>query len=127
MQWLRFFTPYGDDELNNSILSKILRWEAAGKATFPFTDGKEQYDYIHIKELAKQVVAIISQNKINGNINVCTGKPTSLKTIVEEFIRTRELKIRPEYGAYKTRDYDSPVIYGDNTKIREVLEEYYEK
>lgn len=120
-QWLRFFTPYGDDELNNSILSKILQWNKEGKDTFPFTDGCEQYDYIHIDELSKQVVSVISQTKIDKAINICTGKPTSLKDIVEEFISQRKLNIRPLYGAYKSRSYDSDVIYGDNKKIMQIL------
>lgn len=127
LYWLRFFTPYGNDHLNNSILSKILKWEEEGKETFPFTDGKEEYDYIHVKELAKQVVATISQNKIKGEINICTGKPTSLKFIVENFIKENNLKIRPIYGAFKKRNYDSPIIYGDNAKILRIMEEINDK
>lgn len=126
-QWLRFFTPYGDDELNNSILSKILRWEHEGRLTFPFTDGTESYDYIHIDELSKQVVAAIHQTDIDDCINICTGKPTSLKEIVETFIKEKKLKIKPEYGAFKSRSYDSTIIYGDNLKIQKILENYNEK
>ncbi len=123
-QWLRFFTPYGDDKLNNSILSKILKWEKEGKDSFPFTEGKEQYDYIHVDMLAKYVVATISQTKIDGEINICTGNPTELKVMVENFIKDNNLKIKPIFGAYKSRNYDSPIIYGDNTKILKILEGY---
>lgn len=122
-QWLRFFTPYGDDELNNSILSKILKWEKEGQESFPFTEGKEQYDYIHVDTLAKYVVATIMQTQIDGEINICTGKPTELKTMVENFIKENNLKIKPIFGAYKSRNYDSPIIYGDNTKLLKILGE----
>ena len=127
LQNLRFFTPYGDDEKNNSILSKILTWEKEGKKSFPFTEGREQYDYIHIDELTKQVIATISQNKINGIINICSGYPTSLKEMVEKFLKENNLKIKPEYGAFKTREYDSSIIFGDKEKITKILEEYNEK
>lgn len=127
LQYLRFFTPYGDDELNNSILSKILKWEKEGRESFPFTDGKEQYDYIHIDDLSKQVIATILQTKISGNINICSGKPTMLKEIVEEFVKKKKLKIHPEYGAFVRRGYDSTVIYGDNEKIKKNLGAYDEK
>lgn len=121
LQWLRFFTPYGDDEHNNSILTKILKWEKEGKTSFPFTEGKEQYDYIHIDVLAEQIVRIILQEKINGIINCCSGKPTSLKDMVESFIQEHRLKIRPEYGAFPSRPYDADVIYGDTTKIKQIM------
>lgn len=121
LQWLRFFTPYGDDEHNNSILTKILKWEKEGKTSFPFTEGKEQYDYIHIDVLAEQIVRIILQEKISGIINCCSGKPTSLKDMVESFIQEHRLKIRPKYGAFPSRPYDADVIYGDTTKIKQIM------
>lgn len=121
LQWLRFFTPYGDDEKNDSILSKIIRWDREGKTTFPFTEGMEEYDYIFIDELVRQISAAISQNKIKGIINCCSGKPSFLRDKVEEVIAKRKLQIRPEYGAFKSRPYDSKCIYGDNTKIMEIL------
>ena len=120
-QWIRPFTVYGDDSLNSSLMSKILLWEKEGKTSFPFTEGNEEYDYILVSDLAKQIAAILSQTKIDGVIDCCSGKPTKLKDKIEEFILENNLKIRPEYGAFKTRPYDSKVIYGDSTKIKKIL------
>lgn len=122
LQWIRPFTVYGDEALNNSLMSKILRWEAEGKKSFPFTMGEEEYDYIEVNDLAEQIIAIASQTEIDGVINCCSGKPTRLKDRIESFIAENNLKIRPEYGAFPTRDYDSSVIYGDTTKINRIME-----
>lgn len=121
LQWLRPFTVYGDDERNNSIMSKILRWEREGKETFPFTDGSEEYDYIHVDELSRQITAIIAQKEIAGVIDCCSGKPTRIGDKIEEFIRENNLHIRPEYGAFPSRSYDSSVIYGDRTQIDQIM------
>lgn len=121
-QWIRPFTVYGDERLNNSLMSKILLWEKEGKTSFPFTEGNEEYDYILVNDLVKQIAAVLSQTEINGVIDCCSGKPTKLRDKIEEFIKENHLKIRPEYGAYKTRPYDSKAIYGDNTKIKEIME-----
>lgn len=126
-QWLRFFTPYGDDKYNNSILSKILSWEQEGKTSFPFTDGLEEYDYIHVDELAEQVVNVVKQQEIQGIINICSGKSVRLKDVVEKFLKENSLKIKPEYGAFKRRDYDSNIIYGDNQKIQNIIRRNNEK
>lgn len=123
LQWLRPFTVYGDDQRNQSILSKIMQWEAEGKKTFPFTDGKEEYDYISVYDLAKQIVAIIDQEEINGVIDCCSGIPMRLGDRVEAFIRENDYQIRPEYGAFPQRRYDSPVIYGNRAKIDKIMKQ----
>jgi dTDP-6-deoxy-L-talose 4-dehydrogenase (NAD+) len=40
---------------------------------------------------------------------------------VEEFISTRHLNIRPQFGVFPDRPYDSPIVYGDNTKIQRII------
>lgn len=120
LQWVRPFTVWGDEELNGSILNKILKWEAEGKKTFPFTMGDEMYDYIHVNDLVQDIVSVISQNCIGGVINLGSGQPTRLKDKVEQFILDNNLAIRPEYGAYKRRDYDTPVIYADMEKLEDI-------
>lgn len=121
LQWIRPFTVYGDDARNQSILSKIIQWEAEGRESFPFTDGSEQYDYISVDELARQIAAIIDQTAIDGVIDCCSGKPTRLGDRVEEFIKENHFRIRPEYGAFPRREYDSPVIYGNREKLDCIL------
>lgn len=121
LQWLRPFTVYGDDEKNQSILSKIIKWEKEGKETFPFTDGNEMYDYILVEDLARQIAAIISQTDICGVIDCCSGIPVRLGDKIEEFLTEKGFKIRPEYGVFLNREYDSNVIYGDRRKIEKIL------
>lgn len=121
LQWVRPFTVYGDDEHNDSLFSKIIQWEKRGDRVFPFTLGEEEYDFIHVEEVAKQIVATISQNTVQGVIDCCTGQPKKLKDMVEYFLESNKFEIRPEYGAFPSRRYDSPVIYGDVTKIKKIL------
>lgn len=123
-QHLRFFYTYGDDmHSSGSVFSKILQMAAEGKETFPFTDGKNKFDYIEINELAKQIAAVAMQKDVKGIINCCSGKPVSIKEQVEYFIKLHNLSIKPDFGKYPSRPYDSPCIYGDNTKIRRIMEQ----
>lgn len=122
LQWLRGFYILGDDSKNHSIFTKICETAQAGKKTFPFTSGKTQYDFIHIKELADQIASVVMQTKVTGIINCCSGKPVTLAEQVEAFIKEHGFDIKLEYGAFPDRPYDSPIIYGDDRKIREVME-----
>ena len=120
-QWLRCFYVLGDDKKNNSIFCKLLQAAESGKKTFPFTTGKNKYDFIQLKDLAKLLSASITQTEIDGIINCCTGKPISLADQVEAFIKENNLDIKLDYGAFPDRPYDSPCIYGDTVKIKHIL------
>lgn len=121
LYWLRAFYIVGDDTRNSSIFTKILQAVEDGKKEFPFTTGMNQYDFIDIKELAKQIVAASTQDKITGIINVCSGHPITLKEKVEQFIRDKNLDIQLQYGVFPERAYDSKIIYGNSDKIMKIL------
>lgn len=121
IQWLRGYYILGDDRHNNSIFCKLLIAAEEGKKTFPFTTGRNKYDFIQVDELANQISAVVMQKKVNGIINCCTGNPMSLADRVEQFIRDNKLDIKLEYGAFPDRPYDSPCEYGDATKIKLIM------
>ena len=121
LQWLRAYYILGDDKHNNSIFCKLLLAAEEGKKTFPFTTGKNKYDFITVDELANQLSAAVMQTEVKGIINCCTGQPMSLADRVELFIKEHKLDIKLEYGAYPDRPYDSPCEYGNPDKIRRIL------
>lgn len=123
VRWLRAFYIYGDDSRGSSIFSKIIQAFEDGKKDFPFTSGTNQYDFIHINDLAKQIFMASVQNEEQGIINVCSGKPIALKEQVEKFIKDMNLNISLNYGAFPDREYDSPKIWGDPTIINRIMGE----
>lgn len=126
MQWARGYYIIGDDLKNNSIFQKLLLAEDEGKITFPFTKGTNKFDFISIEELTKQLILIITQTKIDGIIECCSGQPIALGEKVEEFINNKHLHIRLEYGVYKERDDESKAIWGSSEKIKKILDESFE-
>ncbi|MEK5490582.1 NAD(P)-dependent oxidoreductase [Paenibacillus sp. FSL R7-0297] len=123
-QWLRAFYIYGDDLNNKSIFSKIIESANAGKESFPFTTGKNKYDFITVDELSKQIALSAIQTEVTGTINCCSGNAISLGEMAEDFIKRNGFSIKLEYGAYPDRPYDSPAIWGNNVKIQKILKNY---
>ena len=121
-QWLRAYYILGDDERNESLFSKILRWEAEGKPSFPVNSGLNRYDFIDVKLLARQIASASLQTEVRGVINCCSGHAISLREQVEAFIAGHALKIRPEYGAFPDRPYDSPAVWGSAEKITQIMD-----
>ena len=119
--WLRAYYICGDDLKSHSIFTTISQREQNGEATFPFTSGKNLYDFIEVDVLASQIAHAVNQDEVTGIINCCTGVPVSLADKVEEYIRKNGYKIRPEYGAYPDRPYDSPGVWGNPEKIQKIM------
>jgi dTDP-6-deoxy-L-talose 4-dehydrogenase (NAD+) len=122
VQWLRCYYIHGDDERGNSIFGKIAAAARAGQHEFPFTSGKNRYDFIDVGELGEQIAAAALQTQVTGIINCCTGEPVSLADEVEAYIARHGYDISLTYGAFPDRAYDSPGVWGDATKIRQILE-----
>lgn len=122
-QWIRGFYIVGNTKFGSSIFSKIVQAEENNETEFPFTQGKNQYDFINYDDFCEQISCIITQNKYKGIINACSGYPEKLSTVVEKFIADNNFKIKLKYGAFPDRPYDSKAIWGDNTTILKILKE----
>lgn len=122
--WLRGYYILGDDARNHSIFTKITQWEAEGKETFPFTTGKNKFDFIQVDDLARLIAIASTQNKVTGIIECATGTSMSLADKVNQFLTEHGYKIRPEYGAFPDRPYDSPETYANVEKINQIVANY---
>ena len=92
---------------------------------FFYDEGRKKlkniYDFIDLNLFGTQIAHASVQDFTTGVINCCSGEPVSLKDKVEEFIKTKSLKIKPEYGAFTSRKYDSPAIWGCAKKNNEIM------
>ena len=119
--WLRAYYIFGDDRRNQSIFTRLLAAADEGQTTFPFTSGRNAYDFIRVEALGEQIAVASTHPGGTGIIEVCSGEPTTLGEQVERFIADNDLGIALEYGAFPDRPYDSPVVYGDASRIRSLL------
>ena len=121
-QWLRGYYIVGNSQFGSSIFSKITEAVKEGKKEFPFTMGQNQYDFIDYNDFCTQVSKTVCQDKVNGIINICSGKPEKLADRVERFIAENGYDIKLIYGAFPDRPYDSKAVWGDNSKINRIME-----
>ncbi len=121
LNWLRGYYIESTDTRSNSIFSKIVQAEEAGKKTFPFNSGKNLYDFLKIEEFTDYLCMASTQSKVSGIIEVCSGKPQSLSDRIEQFISDNNLDIKLNYGTFPDRPYDSPGIWGDTEKLNQIM------
>ncbi len=123
LQWLRGYYIVGDSPRGNSIFAKIAMAASEGKTEFPFTSGVNKYDFLDYEEFCLQVAAAAMQDKVLGTINICSGEPVSLADRVERFIKENGYNIKLLYGVYPDRPYDSKAVWGDNSRIKQIMQE----
>ncbi len=126
-QWLRGFYIVGNSRFGDSIFSKITTAALEGKESFPFTTGKNQYDFLDYDQFCFQVASAVEQKTVTGIINICSGQPMTLAERVEKFISDNRFNIKLAYGSFPDRPYDSKAVWGDNTKISLIIAEREKK
>lgn len=120
-KWLRAFYIYGNDEFGESVFCKLNKAFKSGLKEFNLTTGKNEFDFINVDDLARLISLTIIQNDINGIINVSSGKPISLREQIMEYVQKNKINLKLNWGVYPERESESKCIYGDNTKISEIL------
>lgn len=122
-QWLRGFYIVGTTANGSSIFAKLIQANEEGKIEFPFTMGQNQFDFVDYDKFCLQVAAAVEQDKINGIINICEGRPEKLADRVERFIKENNLNLKLIYGAFPDRPYDSKAVWGDSGRITMIMNE----
>ncbi|KOA58871.1 hypothetical protein BAAM0499_08645 [Bifidobacterium animalis subsp. animalis MCC 0499] len=120
-QWLRGYYIVGNSKYGCSIFSKITAAVENGEKQFPFTMGQNQYDFVDYDDYCRDVAAAVCQDNILGIIEIASGKPEKLADRVERFIKSNNYDIKLLYGAFPDRPYDSKAVWGDSSKIENII------
>ena len=123
-QWLRGYYIVGNTTSGSSIFSKIVKAINENNKVFPFTSGNNKFDFIDYDDFCNYIALSVTQNKVTGVVDICSGTPESLGNRVERFIKDNNYDIKLEYGVYPERAYESKAMWGNNTKIQTIINNY---
>jgi len=120
-KWIRLFYLYGEGQNPKSLLSQLDRALDNGEEVFNMSGGEQIRDYLPVEKVAEFIVKISLQNEVNGKINCCSGKPISIRQLVENHLKKRNKKIKLNLGYYPYLDYEPFTFWGDNRKLKSIL------
>jgi len=83
--------------------------------------GEQLRDYLRVSEVADILIKIALQNKVQGIINCCSGKPVSVRKFVEQYLLDNNAEIKLELGYYPYPDYEPMAFWGDNEKLKKII------
>jgi nucleoside-diphosphate-sugar epimerase len=117
-RWARLFFTYGEGQNPDSLIPKLEEAIRAGRDSFDMSGGEQLRDYLPVEELAKLIVIVSLQDKYDGIFNVCSGKPVSVRRLVEERVRALGGKIRLNLGVFPYPAHEPLAYWGDTRKLR---------
>lgn len=122
LTWARLFYLFGDGQADHSLLSQLKGAVARGDKEFKMSGGEQLRDYLPITEVAKCFVSLAMANRDNGIVNISSGKPVSVRKLVEGWIKENDWSIRLNLGHYPYPDYEPMAFWGERQKLDRCLE-----
>lgn len=112
LTWARLFYMYGDDQPPTSLYPMLKAAVAAGEHQFPMSGGDQLRDYLPVDEVARRLVDLAINPGDPGPINLCSGQPVSVRSLVESWIEQNGWNIEPVYGKLPYPDYEPMAFWG---------------
>ena len=81
--WLRLFSSYGPMDHPNWLIPYLINSLLDGRSP-NVTLAEQVWDYIHVRDVASAIGAIIDTDSASGVFNLGSGRAVSLKLIIEK-------------------------------------------
>jgi len=115
LAWLRFFHLYGPGEKQERLVPSVILSLLWGE-TAHCTSGEHVRDFLHVEDAAAAVVAV-SVSDFAGAINIGSGEPVKLKTIVEIIAGIVDARERVAFAALPNTPTEPPLLVADVRKL----------
>jgi len=115
LTWARLFYLYGEGQSENSLFSQLKKSVLQGDKVFNMSFGEQLRDYLPVTDVAKQIVVLALARKDIGAINICSGKPISVRGLVEQWLKENDWSIALNLGYYPYPDYEPMAFWGERS------------
>ena len=120
LKWVRLFYMYGKGQSAKSLLAQLEAALQRGDQTFNMSGGEQIRDYLPVEDVAEHIVNIALQKEITGIINCCSGKPSTVKQLVQGYIKRSGKSINLNLGYYPYPGYEPMEFWGSDEKLNQV-------
>jgi len=121
LTWARLFYMFGDGQAPTSLLPQLRSAVARGQERFAMSGGEQLRDYSPVTDVARHLVDLAVTGRDHGIVNVCSGQPTSVRSLVEHWIEEHGWSIELDLGRYPYPDHESMAFWGDRKKLDRCL------
>lgn len=116
--WGRIFHLYGPREYPNRLTPSVIQ-SFLQKEIARCSHGTQLRDFLHVEDVADAFVTLLD-SEIQGAINIGSGKPLTLKAVIEQIATKLDGKV--QYGAFTPSALDPPVLVPQVKRLFEELQ-----
>lgn len=121
LAWARLFYLYGDGQAESSLLPQLQKAVERGERFFNMSGGEQLRDYLPVRTVARDLVSLAFVGRNVGVVNLCSGRPVSVRGLVEGWIRDNHWAIEPRLGHYPYPDYEPMAFWGCRDRLDAIL------
>ena len=88
LAWLRIFYPYGEGQNPSSLLPSLENAIKAKEIFFSISSGRQLRDFISVENVAYKLLLLATHPRAAGVYNAGSGKPRSIREILESRIKS---------------------------------------
>ncbi len=114
-KWPRIFNLYGPAEKPQRLMPSVINSCLKGEDV-KVSDCLKFQDYLHVEDTARGIVDVFEAD-IQGAVNICSGKPVQLRTIVEKIAELTDFKGNILWGAIPAA-FGDDLVAGNNEKLK---------
>lgn len=122
LTWSRLFYMYGPGQAPGALYSQLMTAVAEGRESFDMSGGEQLRDFSPVEEVARRLADLALLRADAGIVNVCSGRPRSVRALVEGWLEEKGARLALNLGRYPYPDYEPFAFWGDNRKLRALLD-----
>lgn len=117
-KWARIFNLYGPKEKTTRLMPSVMISMLKGEDV-KVSDCVKVQDYLHVYDTARGIVDLFD-SQVQGAVNISSGLPVRLRTIVERIAELTAFKGKILWGSIPI-SFEDPFVAGSNERlVREV-------
>lgn len=121
LTWARLFYMYGDGQATTSLYPQLMAAIERRDASFKMSGGEQLRDYLRVEEVARLIVDLAILRSDAGIVNICSGRPTSVRSLVERLVLEQGSSIALQLGQFPYPDYEPMAFWGVRERIDSLL------
>jgi dTDP-6-deoxy-L-talose 4-dehydrogenase (NAD+) len=121
LQWTRLFYIYGQGQNSLSLFAQLQAAIDHGEPVFNMSMGEQLRDYLPVKEVVSYLAQLIEKPALDGIVNICSGKPISIRRLVECYIAEQNASIELNLGYYPYSVFEPMAFWGSTDKLNHWL------
>ena len=121
LSWARLFYMYGDGQASSSLFAQLRQAVARSERVFNMSGGEQLRDYLPVEDVANALVSIACLGSEVGVVNVCSGRPIAVRSLVERWIADHGWNIELNRGFYPYPDHEPMAFWGSRRKLDRCL------